>query len=148
MDTITDSYTQQQVYEESGFEVPVPSLPDEQTKLQKVQEEVRPSDSSATSQEVLLIVQPGTDPILVFRFCLGVRETFGADIAFVTKFQEGTAIKLAFRKPVLIQEILMGMEEVEETSLQGGLEPQPNGSLTQFLKPQTGKAIRVTLKAS
>ena len=145
MTTVTEVHLQQD-YEELGLDEAVPRLQEEQVHPQKVQKEIRPSDFSATSQEVLLIIQAGTDPMLVFRFCQGIRETAGADIAFVTNSPDGIAIKLALRRPVFIKEILIGMEEVEEASTQGPRQTQSNGSLARFLKPQTGKTIHITLK--
>ena len=89
-----------------------------------------------------MIIQPLSDPFLVYRFCQLVRERAGAEIAFFTSSQNTTIIKLTLRNPVSLLDILGNMEEVDECSQEASAK-----NLPPLLNAEGERALWVTLKA-
>jgi len=138
---------------ELGLKVKLPNLSEEPAvpeAAEEIREEALPSPSDAAAGEAYLIIQPHTDPFLVFRFCQSVREIGGVDIAFLTTSPKGIVIKLVLRESGPILPLLLRvteMEEVEEISHERALAEESDWSLPPFLKLNAEKALAVTLRA-
>ncbi len=126
-------------YEGEGLNVAVSISGEEDLIPEAFLEEVLHTPSRVPSQEVSLVIQPCEDPSLVLRFFQDVQGITDADIALFTSTSEGTVIKVALRKPIPIEKIVMEMEEVEEASPQKPLQARSNGHIPLSLGPAPGK---------
>lgn len=143
---------------EEEYQVAVPSLsdlagpglteePPAPVEVEEVQGEVLPPPSNATADEVFLVIAPGTDPSLVFRFCQSIRKIEGVDLAFLTSSPKGITMKLILRKLLPILPIIAMMEEVAEASREGTWAKEPDWGLPPFLTLNAEKTLGVTLRA-